>query len=334
MPHRLLLDPHVLSEQPLCEFQHWHGVARCGGVAILPWRRSWLDATVADINARNSSDGLSQQWTQCVVHLQKSRDATWSDLAEAWRLLTPGGRLLFCGGNALGVVSAVKRLAKELQQEPQILAHRARARVACFVKGVGPTPVLPQFKKIGVPLCSDARLTLATAPGVFSASKLDRGTALLLSCIENQPPPEAILDLGCGAGPLGIVALHNWPHSRALLLDADARAVACAQHNAQRLGVGGRCQVQWWDATEGFAPQYFDLILLNPPFHTGKSVDLSPAQAMFNIIPERLRTHGTALVVANRSLPYEKPLARVGEIKELRVADGYKVIQVTHPRRR
>ena len=48
-------------------------------------------------------------------------------------------------------------------------------------------------------------LVIATSNNMFSPSSLDRGTAAMLSAAEFLPE-DKILDLGCGCGPVGILA--------------------------------------------------------------------------------------------------------------------------------
>lgn len=323
----LVFDAGVLSSDPICEFQGWDAAANVGGCAVLPWRGDWLQARHAGVTAVASGGELGDENVgQCLVHLQKSRPGTWRDLAEAWRLLPRGGRLLLCGGNQLGVVSAVKRLGRELSQQPRILANRAHARIALFRRDAGPGPEAPEPTRIPLPGPDDEMHTLSAEPGVFSARRLDPGSEILLSELARQRPPLRLLDLGCGIGPLGLWALLRWPETRALLLDGDSRAIGSARSNAQALGVAERCQLAWWDAGEPCPTAGFDLALLNPPFHTGKAVDLTPARQMFRRLGEALAPGGRALVVANHTLPYEHDLSQLGSLRTLRNERGYKLL--------
>jgi 16S rRNA (guanine1207-N2)-methyltransferase len=52
---------------------------------------------------------------------------------------------------------------------------------------------------------SGVELRFETAPGLFSATKPDRGSLALLSCIRFEPD-DKILNLGCGYGLIGIYA--------------------------------------------------------------------------------------------------------------------------------
>lgn len=332
----LVGDRGVLEPVATCEFGGWRAAAATAGVAVLPWRRDWLAARTAEVDAHpHAADLGPARFRQCLVHLQKSRDATWQDLHDAWARLEPGGRLLLCGGNDLGVVSAVKRLARELDQAPRVLANRRHARIVLFERCETPGPVAPRVPALEMSLGDSAPHRLAAAPGVFSAKRLDPGSEMLLAALTSEigSPPEHVLDLGCGIGPLGLAALLRWPEARATLADADARAVASAERNAGDLGVASRCTTLWWDADEVVPALGCDLVLLNPPFHAGKAVDLSPARAMFVRAGEALAPGGTALIVANRTLPYERDLDAVGRFRILTETRHYKLLALRKRRR-
>jgi 16S rRNA (guanine1207-N2)-methyltransferase len=327
----------VLRDGPVCEFQSHLAVAAQGGTVVQPWRDRFLAAESLELDAHASAFDLpNEHFPQAIVHLQKSRAATFSDLAEAWRVLAPGGQLLLCGTNTLGVVSAVKRLATQLDQTPIVVTNRARARVARFKKDDGSGPEFEETPRIHASIESiqgDAfDLALETRPGVFSAKRLDTGSQCLLEALPKfvgYKPPRRIIDLGCGTGILGISAATLWPECEVLLADADARAVECARSNIDRLGLSARCRVLWWDARESPPENRFDLALVNPPFHRqGMEVDLGPALAFFDSLRQWIKPGARALLVANRTLPYEAPLEEIGELKTLRSEKGYKLLSL------
>ncbi len=331
-PTDLISDPGVLQSDPLLEWGGWRGIEQGEGVCILPWRADWLTAQARKLEAFPDVQHLGPgQFRQTLVHLQKSRDATWNDLHGAWSRLEPGGRLLLCGGNELGIVSAVKRLARELDQAPQVLSNRRRARIVSFKRPADPClePTPPEPHRLWLPCPGSEPLEIEAEAGAFSARKIDSGTQMLLNALADYgSTPESIFDLGCGIGCLGLAALKRWPSARATLADGDARAIASAQRNAERLGVLARCEIVWWDAREPFPDQSGDLVLLNPPFHTGRAVDLEPARAMFKRAGESLKPGGTALIVANRTLPYEKDLQAVGRLQVLTETRHYKLLSL------
>lgn len=327
----------MLREGPVCEFQSELAVEAQGGQAILPWRDRHVAAEASGLEASaHARDLTDASFGQTIVHLQKSRAATFDDLQEAWRLLEPGGQLLLSGTNTLGVVSAVKKLAEQLGQTPIVASNRAKARVVRFLKddGDGPTREVMQPVEVRVESIAGESKTFSvdTAPGVFSARKLDTGSEILLESLSRfvgHKAPKRIVDLGCGTGLLGIAAAHLYPDAEVLLADADARAVACAQGNIDRLGLGERCRVAWWDAREAPLDTRFQLALVNPPFHhRGPEVDLGPALALFVSLSGWLKPGGRALLVANRTLPYEGALEEIGELETVKSVKGYKLLSL------
>lgn len=313
----LVLDPGVLRAVPTVEFQGFAAVVQTGGVAVLPWRAHAREAQAAGVDCRPLV-GDASGFAQAVVRVGKGRAATESDVAQAWAALAPGGRLLIAGTNDTGISTWAKRLAERTGAAGEILANRARGRVVAFVRTAAVLNVPPATT---VPL-PDGTPLLVT-PGVFSGDGLDGGTALLLSVLAEEEPAATVVDIGCGAGHLGLAAARRWPESRVWLLDADHRAVECAAANAQVLAPG-RAQASWWDDRDPWPAPEADLALLNPPFHAGTAADFSAARRLFAAsAAHRL------LVVANRHLPYEHDARALGALR-LRADDGrFKVLEIT-----
>jgi len=325
----LILDAGVLSDSPVLEVFGWGGVASVGGTAVLPWRAHWLAANSSGAPGIPSVDEIEEErFDQAVVHLQKGHAATWWGLDQAWSRLKPGGRLLLCGGNELGIKTAVQRLEVELGQRATILANRAHGRVAEFTRVEGPGPDIPEAALHEVS-AGDDRFTLRSGAGVFSADEIDPGSQLVLDLLPSLAPAKTVFDPGCGTGVLGLAALRRWKRCRAVLADADWRAVRCADGNGVELELAGRLETAWWDATTEEPPLgSCDLVLANPPIHTGKAVDLEPARAFFRAIDRVLAPGGTAIIVALHTLPFEQDLRRIGSLRQVVVDRGYKVLEV------
>ena len=313
------LDPGVLLPGPLVEFQGWTAVARHGGLAVLPWRTQARQADSAGL--ATSPRVPATAFPQALVRLTKGRVAVEADLAEAWGTLTPGGRLVLTGPKDLGITSAVKRL-EALLGPGEVVAQRAHQKVVAWVRTATalPRPTTPR-----VALGDGSDLTLGTAPGVFSHDALDEGTATLLAVLHDLPEPRALADLGCGVGHLGLAALRRWPAATAWLGDADHRAVTVATDNARDLGLAPRATVAWWDAHEPLPITGLDLVLTNPPAHAGAATSTDAALAMFRTAHAALAPGGRLVVVANRQLPYERPLAQLGRVTTMPSGSRFKV---------
>lgn len=319
-----LVDSHAL-EGRLGEVFGWRLAAMLGGWALVPRRDDWHDAPsekVALVPWSETHDAPTSDVV--VVHLQKGREATRDGVWRAWSALTEGGRLILAGGNDLGIKTAVKRLTEELGQAPEVIATGGRGRAAAFIRNEQAPPAPPTPKTF-----ESHGLRFATPPGVFSSGELDPGSALLLEHLSDVDPAESIFDPGCGCGVLALTALARWPTARAVLADVDARAVTAAQANSAAAGMTDRARCLWWDARVDPPPMRgtCDLAVVNPPFHGGgTAVDLAPARAVFQAVGTVLRPGGRALIVANRTLPWERDLAAIGSVRMLRQTHDYKVM--------
>ena len=70
-----------------------------------------------------------------------------------------------------------------------------------------------------------------TITGVFSFSKIDLGTKVLIEHMIISKDPSVFLDLGCGYGPIGIVLSYESPDSVVYLIDINKRAIWCTKEN-------------------------------------------------------------------------------------------------------
>lgn len=113
-------------------------------------------------------------------------------------------------------------------------------------------------------------LSFKTKPGVFSKHQIDTGTRLLIESLEIEPN-DSVLDLGCGYGPIGIVAAKLAPKGKSVLVDANIRAVRLAQENI-KLNKIPNAQSQLSDGLETVSGQKFHLIASNPPASVGLDI--------------------------------------------------------------
>ncbi len=114
----------------------------------------------------------------------------------------------------------------------------------------------------------EVELTLTSDRGVFSHGRLDDGTLRLLKKME-LPEAGDFLDLGCGYGPIGLVAAKLRPEAHVTLVDINERATKLAADNAQANGMSN-VEVLAGDAPRVLGERQFDVILCNPPIRVGK----------------------------------------------------------------
>lgn len=139
---------------------------------------------------------------------------------------------------------------------------------------------------------------LVAAGGVFSANRLDPGTAVLLRKAELPRPdaPGPFLDLGCGYGPIACVLASVSPAATVYAVDVNERARQLTAENAARVGVGQRVRVM--------APERvpvgltFAELWSNPPIRVGKA----ELHAMLTEWLPRLADDGVAWLVVAKHL--------------------------------
>lgn len=114
-------------------------------------------------------------------------------------------------------------------------------------------------------------LRFLTRPGVFTYGQLDLGSRALLTAAEINPG-DRILDLGCGAGAVGIAAARRAaPAGHVTFVDSNLRALALTETNAHAAGMTNFdiiAAVQ----VEGLTPNSFDVVLTNPPYYAQQSI--------------------------------------------------------------
>ncbi|HHY98440.1 MAG TPA: class I SAM-dependent methyltransferase [Firmicutes bacterium] len=164
-----------------------------------------------------------------------------------------------------------------------------------------------------------------TDSSVFSRERVDRGTRLLIDAME-IPPDATILDLGCGYGPVGIVAARLAPQGVVYMVDINERAIWLSRRNAQENNVRNVVVLQG----EGFVPVKdleFDVILTNPPIRAGRKVLIK----LFEGARDHLGQGGTFWMVARTKqgvLTLASEMERIfGNADEVERGGGYRVIR-------
>lgn len=165
-----------------------------------------------------------------------------------------------------------------------------------------------------------------TANGVFSGSRLDPATAILLRHV--TPPGrevQQVLDLGCGYGPIALALAVECPWLRVDAVDVNERALALCRHNAASLGVEDRVRVRHPDELPDAGP--YDEIWSNPPIRIGKAAlhDL-----LLHWLP-RLSPGGRAVMVVGKNLGADSLQRWLGEqgwpTDRLASAKGFRVLE-------
>ena len=119
----------------------------------------------------------------------------------------------------------------------------------------------------------DADLSMYTRPGVFSHGRVDAGGLALYETLELNSD-ESFLELGCGAGLVGLLAaircakLQESYKGEMVLVDSSCRAIECAKKNVESLGFNVECVLEDDYETD----QSFDVFAGNPPYYANHRI--------------------------------------------------------------
>ena len=152
-------------------------------------------------------------------------------------------------------------------------------------------------------------IEVVALPGVFAGASLDIGTRALLATFDSLPPFERAIDLACGTGILAVELARRAPGASVLACDVSAVAVESARLAAEANGVS--IETRHDDGLSGEPDASADLIVLNPPFHSGAAVTSDIAHRLFADAARVLRPGGELRVVWNSHLAYRPVLERL-----------------------
>lgn len=147
---------------------------------------------------------------------------------------------------------------------------------------------------------------------VFSRANLDIGARFML---EHLPGNRAghIVDLGCGNGVLGLMAMAKNPEATVTFVDESYMAIASAEqtisHNLPSDTARASFVVN--NCLDEMAVNSAELIVCNPPFHQQQAITDHIAWQMFVDAKRVLSAGGELWVVANRHLDYHIKLKRL-----------------------
>lgn len=168
-------------------------------------------------------------------------------------------------------------------------------------------------------------LRLRTAPGVFSATRVDRGTEVLLDHAPLPTGPGAILDLGCGYGPIAVALAAARMRSRVWAIDVNNRAIELTRQNAVLNGLGNITACRPEEVTDEIQ---FNAVYSNPPIRVGKAA----LHAMLLQWLFRLRPGGRGFLVVHKNLGADSlaswMTSRALHTTRLSSHGGYRVLAV------
>lgn len=214
--------------------------------------------------------------------------------------LSAGGSLWLVGENKGGIRSTEKRLRDAGIAVDKLDSARHCQLVKVTPKSTGAAFALEDWLEVLEIEVGDTVLAVAALPGVFSAGRLDDGTALLLETFD-APISGRVLDMGCGAGLIGATLKRRNPGIDLEMVDSNAVAVVASEWTLRESGLSGKVH-----ASDGFSAVSgnFDWIVSNPPFHDGIATDYHFTEKFIADARTMLKPGGRLRIVANAHLKY------------------------------
>ena len=136
-------------------------------------------------------------------------------------------------------------------------------------------PEIKSEKRIIKYTIQNKKFEFITDNGVFSKSKVDFGTDLMLNeFLKKNRGLEVgkikILDIGCGYGVVSVVLKSFYPEISITLSDVNERALELSEENLKKYGINDYHIIKS-DAFEKITEK-FNVILSNPPIRAGKDI--------------------------------------------------------------
>ena len=262
-----------------------------------------------------------------VVVLTRSRAENLGNVARALALLVPGGTLVVTGGKSDGADAVARQVAAALPLAGTYV--KAHGRVFWLVRPESLPPAVDAWAAEAAPRPNADGFV--TAPGMFSSDHADPGSRRLAALLPGRLKGR-VADLGAGWGWLAHAALAACPEIAELdLHEAEAQALDAARINV----TDPRARFHWTDVARlGPGPVRYDTVIANPPFHQGRAAEPGLGAAFVAAAARILRPDGRLLLVANRQLPYEAPLAAAfRHVERIAEDSAYKVLAANRPAR-
>ena len=206
-------------------------------------------------------------------------------IVEALRRVRPDGLVVIGGAKTDGIASLRKRVAAFMPEAGHASKHhglvfwlRKDGSAERYIDDISQEN--RQAVVVVDGLASDRPAAFETAPGMFSHEHADRGSALLVQCLPADLSGRAA-DFCAGWGYLSAALALRTPAIKGIdLYEADHASLEAARRNMAALVPDMPARVFWHDLVNEPVRDRYDLIVMNPPFHTGRAAGPSLGEAL------------------------------------------------------
>ena len=314
------------------------GLVKAGEQLVVSWSDSWIAHEGARANAAvNNIAAEDVDWVPStrtpspprpaaafglvVLRIPKAID----QLQDQLRRLAPfvGPETLMVGGGMTKHIHTSTIACFDDEIVPATTS-RARKKARLIVARVDPDTPRPDADSLSASgrarIVGPTGLTFVSDPALFSSTRIDRASALLLDAVGsniNWEPITDVIDMGCGAGVIGLTLLERIGRLAMTFTDESYGAVESSRAAwEENLAAGRLDQLDHDprfivdDCGSTIADASADLVCINPPFHDANTRTSAIADRMFANSARILRPGGRIVVVGNRHLGYHSTLRR------------------------
>ncbi len=245
-----------------------------------------------------------------VVHyrISKEKAAVHHIINQSYRMLNEGGQLIISGLKKEGIKTYIKKAASLFAGEK--LQYKDKPHTFCAVLTKAQSDQAEylndkNYQNIRLIGAEDS-FSLYSKPGVFGWEKIDKGSAFLVEHLADFLSPiykkDTLLDLGCGYGYLSLMA-SQYGFKQISATDNNAAALKSCEYNFSHHKLNA---ITLADDCAANIKDKFDIILCNPPFHQGFSIEGVLTDQFLSTAKRLLTKKGAALFVINSFIPLER----------------------------
>ncbi len=148
-----------------------------------------------------------------------------------------------------------------------------------------------------------------TDQGVFSKKEVDFGSRALIEAFELPEVKGALLDVGCGYGPIGLSLAKDHEDRMVHMIDVNKRALSLARENAS-LNKVQNVSIYQSDRYTNVVEREFSAILTNPPIRAGKET----VHSILEISYDHLKENGELWVVIQKKQGAPSAMEKMEEL--------------------